>query len=238
MADLSDQQLKDELAQRMLDKEQQMLTEPYSTVKVVSGAVGPNLLFDISVEGVAVAAMVDTASQATIISRSLLHKVNSQLKSQGKSLARLKLPSMPLYGKGGPSERELDITAQVELTLAADGRKVTVPVFIQPNSEQACLLGTNALFALRVSVSRANGEPLKSCGGPQAHVRLIQAATIPSMKGHIVKACVSDGYFPNEQVLFEPRHEALEPLGLSAQESLVTVSDGIALIPLKNYQLN
>ena len=236
MADLSDQQLKDELAQRMLDKEQQMLTEPYSTVKVVSGAVGPNLLFDISVEGVAVAAMVDTGSQATIISRSLLHKVNSQLKSQGKSLARLKLPSMPLYGKGGPSERELDITAQVELTLAADGRKVTVPVFIQPNSEQACLLGTNALFALGVSVSRANGEPLKSCGGPQAQVRLIQAATIPSMKGRIVKACVSDGYFPNEQVLFEPRHEALEPLGLNAQESLVTVSDGIALIPLKNYQ--
>ena len=104
MADLSDQQLKDELAQRLLDKEQEMLTEPYSTVKVVSGAVGPNLLFDISVEGVAVAAMVDTGSQATIISRSLWHEVNSWLKSQGKSLPKLKLPSMPLYGKGGPNE--------------------------------------------------------------------------------------------------------------------------------------
>ena len=49
MVDLSDQQLKDELAQRLLDKEQQMLMEPYSTVKVVGGAVGSNLLFNISV---------------------------------------------------------------------------------------------------------------------------------------------------------------------------------------------
>ena len=120
--------------------------------------------------------------------------------------------------------------------MAADGRKITVPVFIQPDSEQARLLGTNALFALGVSVSRANGEPLKSSGGTQAQVHLVQAATIPSMKGRIVKACVSDGYSPNEQLLFEPRHEALEPLGLSAHESLVTVSDGIALIPLQNFQ--
>ena len=59
----------------LLDKKQQILTEPYSTV-VVSRAVGPNLQFDISVEGVTVAAMVDTGSQATIISRSLLHEVN------------------------------------------------------------------------------------------------------------------------------------------------------------------
>ena len=108
--------------------------------------------------------MVDTGSQATIISRSLLHEINSWLKSQGKSLPKLKLPSMPLYGKGGPNERELDITAQVELTLAADGRKITVPVFIQPDSEQACLLGTNAIFALGVSVSRASGEPLNPLG--------------------------------------------------------------------------
>ena len=79
-----------------------MLAEPYSTVKVVSVAVGPNLLFDISAEGVAVAAVVDTGSQATIISRSLLHKVNSHVKSQGKSLAKLEVPSMPHYGKGGP----------------------------------------------------------------------------------------------------------------------------------------
>ena len=64
----------------------------------------------------------------------------------------------------------------------------------------------------------------------------MQAATIPSMKGCIVRACVGDGYSPNEQFLFEPRHEALEPLGLCAHESLMTVSDGIALIPLQNFQ--
>ena len=93
---------------------------------------------------------------------------------------------MLLYGKGGPSEQELDTIAQVELTLAADGRKVTIPVFIQPNSEQACLLGTNTIFGLGVSVSRANGRPLKSSGGAQAQVCLVQAATIPSMKGHII----------------------------------------------------
>ena len=116
--------------------------------------MGPNLLFDISVEGVVVAAVVHTGSQATIISRALLHKVNSHVKSQGKSLAKLEVPSMPLYGKGGSSERELDITAQVKLTLAVDGRKVTVPVFIQPNSWQACLLGTNALFNFCLSLGR------------------------------------------------------------------------------------
>ena len=57
-----------------------------------------------------------------IISHSVLHEVNSRLKDRGKSLPKLKLLSMPLYGKGGPNERELDITARVDLTLAAEDR--------------------------------------------------------------------------------------------------------------------
>ena len=40
--------------------------------------------------------------------------------------------SMSLYRKGGSNKWELDIT---ELTLVADGRKVTIPVYVQPDSE-------------------------------------------------------------------------------------------------------
>ena len=53
------------------------------------------------VEGVAVSAMVDTGSQSTIVSHSLLHKVFKHVEREGKLLPKLECPSTKLRGKGG-----------------------------------------------------------------------------------------------------------------------------------------
>ena len=62
-----------------------------------------------------------------------------------------------------------------------------VPVFIQPGSEQNCLLRSNVLPSLGVSVLRTNGQPLMvflktpgECG--TAGVNLVQATTLPGLK--------------------------------------------------------
>ena len=66
---LTDGELEDELARRKLEKEQQFLEEETeSSIKTVTGAVGPTLLLDVSIEGVPVAAVADTGAQSTIIS--------------------------------------------------------------------------------------------------------------------------------------------------------------------------
>ena len=74
-------------------------------------------------------------------------------------IPKLKLPSPPLYGKSGST---LDITAM--LKFSADDFEVTVPMFVQPESEQDCLLGMSTLPRLGIKVHRANGEPLRQSG--------------------------------------------------------------------------
>ena len=102
MAEMTDNQLEQELANRKLAKEQQILngSGDVSTVNVVEGAVGPTLMLELSVEGLQVAAVVDTASNSTIISRSMLHDIKHHLQTQGKPMPQLELPCVPLYGKG------------------------------------------------------------------------------------------------------------------------------------------
>ena len=51
-------------------------------------------------EGLQVAAVVDTASNSTIISRPMLHSIKRHLQSLGKPIPQLELPCMPLYRKG------------------------------------------------------------------------------------------------------------------------------------------
>ena len=114
-------------------------------------------------------------------------------------------------------------------------------MFVQPNSEQKCLLGMNAIPFLGISVLRANGEPLISACEPStpqvANVCLVQSTTIPSQKGRFVKAHVDCDPSQGDHLLFEPRHSTLESLGLNTQESLLTVhSDGMVLIPVENFQ--
>lgn len=111
-----------------------------------SSVVGPTPILNATVEGVPVGALVDSGSQSTIISRSLLHQVARKLRAEGKQLPKLTKPTVKLYGKDGQSGKgELNITAQVTLSVAADGKTVNVPVFVQSDSQQSCLLGMNAI---------------------------------------------------------------------------------------------
>ena len=78
---MTDNQLEQELVSRKLAREQELLIEQgnVSSVNVVEGAVGPTLMLKLSVEGLQVAAVVDTASNSTIISRSMLHDIKHHL---------------------------------------------------------------------------------------------------------------------------------------------------------------
>ena len=168
--DLSTQQLQDLLTQRQLQGEQTLLKSGANIVgaNTVSAlekgdlhAVGPTVHLSVKIGGVPVEAMVDTGSQSTIISRSLLHEIGRLRKGKGESLPVLERPTARLFGKDGESGgRELTITAQVQVEIEADGECVCVPVFVQPQSEQCCLLGMNVLPALGLDITRANGESL------------------------------------------------------------------------------
>ena len=69
------------------------------------------------------------------------------------------MPTAKLYGKDGPSGvNQLPITAQVDLHLQMNGETVTVPVFIQPDSTQNCLLGTNASIPLGLNLLMGKGS--------------------------------------------------------------------------------
>ena len=242
VTDMTDQQLEQEVANRRLNKEQALLTDPAPSsgsgnVNVVKGAVGPTLLLELFVEGLKATAVVDTASNSTIISRPMLHGIKRHLESLGKPTPKLQLPCIPLYGKEGTKGKPLDITAQVELTFSCDGRKVTVPTFIQPESKQHCLIGMNVIPFLGITVKRANGKPLHAVPEHVAQVRLVQTTTIPGQKGRVVEVQVENDGGMGDQFLFQPEHQRLSELGVWTQESLIAVQPGgKALLPIQNFQ--
>lgn len=230
--------MEQELSKQHLEQEQLLADECLeSHVNVVKGAVGPSYWLQISVEGLTVPALVDMGSQAMIISRSLLHKIFQHLKKKGKELPKLVPPSTKFKGKGG---HPIDVTTQVTFTLTLDGQSATIPVFVQPNSEQECLLGSNVLPSLSIAVIHANGKPLTAAienNTTPARVNLVQATALPGMKECYAKVQIDTEQYRGSDQLFEPEHRVLETLGVSAIESLISVdSNGIALIPLKNYQ--
>ena len=101
MLALSDEQLEDILRHRKCQKEQGLLSSADVHVGTVFAkglplAVGPTLELDVSIDSVQVAAMVDTGSQSSIISRSLLHRVGQQLRKQGKPVPKLQPASVRL----------------------------------------------------------------------------------------------------------------------------------------------
>jgi hypothetical protein len=113
-------------------------------------AVGPTLLLNVSIEGLPVKATVDTG---TIISHSTLHAIGCHLNQIGRPLPTLLKPTVRLYGKDGPvGGRQLTITAQLPLTFTVDCESVNVLTFVQPDSEQPCLLGMNAIPSLGITV--------------------------------------------------------------------------------------
>ena len=212
------------LTKRQLERENKLLrhTSTSSGVRVdmvtadnlPSSAVGPTLLLALQIEGVQVSSLVDTGSQSTIISRQVLHAIGKHLHSQRKPLPQLEKPSARLYGKDAQKgDRPLNITAQVTLNLSADGRSVSIPVFVQPDSEQSCLLGTNVALSLGMKFCQADGRPLlvqsaRLRSSPAtAMVRFVRSSTLPGRKGRFLEVAV-DG------LLFEPNTLALKELGL------------------------
>ena len=210
-------------------------------MNVVTGAVGSAYLLDVSVGGLVVSALVDTGSQSTIMSRAFLHKVFAHMRGLGDTQPRLQEPCTKFKGKGG---NPIQITAQVPLTLSVDGKVTSVPVFIQPDSEQDCLLGSNVLPALGISVVRANGHLLiassKVLGQNETvGVNLVQATTLPGLNGCFAKVKIDMTGLEDACLLFEPDHKALGDSGVSAFESLISVdSNGYAVVPIHNYQGN
>ncbi|ETX01158.1 MAG: hypothetical protein ETSY2_37740 [Candidatus Entotheonella gemina] len=101
VSDCTDKELEQELSRRRLDKEQKLADVTSPVVNVVTGAIGSVYQLDVSVEGLAVSAIVDTGSQSTIISRALLHKVFAHIRNSGKVPPRLQEPCTKFRGKGG-----------------------------------------------------------------------------------------------------------------------------------------
>ena len=199
--DLTEDELEKLLAERRLAHEQTLLasadsshTNTVQASRNCAQAVGSTLMLDISIDGVSVTAMVDTGAQSTIISRSTLHTIGHHYLQMGRQLPTLEKPTVRLYGKDGRKGGwELTVTAQLQLTFSLDGKSVTVPVFVQPDSERACLLGMNVIPLLGISVIRCNGQSILSNDEPEpgtAHVKLIESITIPSQKGQYLKAYI------------------------------------------------
>ena len=115
-----------------------------------------------------------------------------------------------------------------------------VSVFVQPDSEQPCLLGMNAISSLGMHVLRANGEPVLPVSSNEpmvATVNLLGAIVIPSRSGRIVKAHLSGGETSGCDLLFARNHDQLGLLGVSVQESVLAKHDnGTVLLPMENYQ--
>ena len=245
---MTDEQLEDILSKRKLEREQELLKE-VAQVDVVraeegsSGAVGPILSLKIKIEGVDVDAMVDTGSQSTVISRSMLHRIGKHLRSQGKEFPTLNRPHLQLFGKGGKNDtNELNITAETLLTIEADGHQVSTSVFVQPGSEQLCLLGTNVILPLNLKFLKSNRDPLKTempKSAKSVKVSLIEATTIPARKGRFIEASLDQELPAGAEVVFEPKVNALQSYGLSSPESILSVNaNGNLLIPLQNFRQN
>ena len=241
--DLTVTQLEKLLADRRLTLEKEGLAGGSATNVVLSSAaqaVGNLCYTEVYIEGLLVEAMVDTGAQSTIISRTLLHAINHHVKQQGRELPPLELPSARLYGKDGEKGgQELLITAQVNLVVSLGDHSVTVPIFVQPDSKQSCLLGINAIPLLGIQVSKPNGDSLLTLVpslSDVSEISLIKAAAIPAQNGCIVRAKVSPPLPSSKPLLFEPDHASLEPLGIAAFESVLESTDGNhVLLVLENY---
>ena len=120
------------------------------------------------------------------------------MKENGRAIPQLELPTVRLYGKdGAKGGMELPVTAQVLLTFKVNNKSVSVPVLVQPNSEQACLLGWNAIPLFGIKLVYSNGKLISPqvCAGinpcssdceseeEAASVNLVRSVAIPSQKG-------------------------------------------------------
>ena len=187
--------------------------------------------------------MVDCGSLTTIINFPIAYSIPLPVTCSDKNMSHeppeLTRPVLKLYGKDG--KRELVITARTNLTVKAEGKLACVPVFIQPDSDQLCLLGMNAAPSLGLSFNRANREPITCKANPtqsvSASVCLIETTRVPGCTGKFLKATLNVDMAPGTHTVFEPEPGVLESRGLSAQGSLLTISpERNVLMPVQNFQ--
>ena len=258
LEDLSEAQLEELLAQKQLQCESSLLPSVDSKTNIISAstrqaeAVGPLAEVLVDIAGVPTIAMVDTGAQSTIISRTTLHDVIRHLKKSGRKVPPLELPTVRLFGKDGQKGgKQLRVTAQLSLDFTLESKSVTVPVFVQPDSDQDCLLGMNAIPLLGIKVLHHDGEPIVSpdpetdqenadlanTSRPEcatSTVSLVTSVALPSQKGCIVRARVSSPNTSTHELLFEPNRESLDALGVVALESLVCLEGDEFQLPVEN----
>ena len=125
------------------------------------------------------------------------------------------------------------------MTFSADGKTAQVPVFIQPSSEQDCLLGSNVLNILGVTVCDATGEPLGAVSNPtvKASVHLVHAVRVPGRTAIFAEAEINEPLKEGGALVFERNRNSLAESGLTSHNLLVTVKSGNkVLIPFHNRQ--
>ena len=67
-----------------------------------------------------------------------------------------------MFGKDGQKGgHELTVTAQLTLSFSVDDKTTSMPSFVQPESEQECLLGMNLIPKLGIKLLHNNGEPVQ-----------------------------------------------------------------------------
>ena len=244
--EFTEAQLEDMLAKCRLRNEQKELGNVYANTctitiesKESSQVVGPTLFLDLEIEGVPMEAVVDCGSPATIIFRSMLHEIARSLRRAGNPPPQISKPSIKVYGKDRKkSGHELVCTAQLEVTIQADGQSACVPMIVQPNSEQAYLLGTNATSLLGLRFLRANNKPLRAGTEPKqslTHVRLVRTISVLSQASKIVKAEIESIDRKGEHCVFEPDVDVMESSGLIIPDTVLTIGEkGRVYIPLQS----
>ena len=247
---LSEQELERLLAEKRLACEEGRIVELTSSetntvMASVDGAnaVGVTLEVKVSIEGVPVKALVDTGAQSIIIFHEVLHTVVKHMHKERRAPPVMKLPSVKLYEKSGKEgNRELLTKAEVSLMFSKDGHSVVVATFVQPDSDQDCLLGVNALPLLGISVVQSKGDTVLASHLEETDgikIQLVEAVTLPSQKCRIVRAELSGDHAGIcGDMLFQPFQEILQPLGLCVEESLIfRPEDGVFIwIPMEKYQ--
>ena len=106
------------------------------------------------------------------------------------------MPTARLYGKDGQKGgKALYITAQVAFTVSFGSKGATVPVFVQPDSKQAFLVGINAISLLGIEVRHCDGTQIlpleQETGDPPtpavSNISLLTSTVIPSHKGCVLQ---------------------------------------------------
>ena len=89
--------------------------------------------------------------------------VVKHLQKDNHRVPKLELPTTHLHGKDGKKgSNALYLNVQIPFTLGLKSKSVTIPVFVQPDSEQDCLLGMKIISILGIQVKHSDGTQLLS----------------------------------------------------------------------------